>query len=395
MPPPLPSSPLFILTSNIRPSSFSNFAPKTLDLTRNRTRFQAQSYNCSSSFFLPAQNSNFPSKVFLRKPLHNKSRSNCSQNLSLSKTHKSSQQLLKMSTSGYDSTPLVDELLKVPSTQVKDKAKVEKILQGLVKGGKDSLQFVVDFDYTLTRVHLNGERVECSWGVFEHSSLLPSDYTEQTKKLKEKYLKIECDPKMSIEEKTPFMIEWYTKANKLLQTSGVEKSMFPKMVKSSNVAFRDRTDEMLNKLTESNVPLLVLSAGLGDLVVEILKHFDLMHASNTKVVSNFLAFDPDGKVCGIEGEMIHVFNKNESAVHDSPYFKELQSRHNIVLLGDSLGDLRMADGVENPENLLKIGFLNVNLEERKQNYMEQYDIVLMDDQTMDCPLAILDQILEK
>ena len=58
------------------------------------------------------------------------------------------------------STPLVDELLKQSeSTRVKDKVRVEKILAGLVVGGVDALQFVVDFDYTLTRVHLNGEKV--------------------------------------------------------------------------------------------------------------------------------------------------------------------------------------------------------------------------------------------
>ena len=58
------------------------------------------------------------------------------------------------------STPLVDELLKQSeSTRVKDKVRVEKILAGLVAGGVDALQFVVDFDYTLTRVHQNGEKV--------------------------------------------------------------------------------------------------------------------------------------------------------------------------------------------------------------------------------------------
>ena len=78
-----------------------------------------------------------------------------------------------------------------------------------------------------------------------------------------------------------------------------------------------------------------------------------------------------------------------------PYFhpQELQGRHNVVLIGDSLGDLRMADGVDNPAHVLKIGFLNVNLEQRMADYMDKFDIVLLDDQTMDCPLAILDKIL--
>ena len=52
-----------------------------------------------------------------------------------------------------------------------------------------------------------------------------------------------------------------------------------------------------------------------------------------------------------------MFNKNENAIHDSDYFKKLEGRDNVMLLGDSLGDLKMADGA-NASNLLKIGFLN-------------------------------------
>ena len=44
-----------------------------------------------------------------------------------------------------------------------------------------------------------------------------------------------------------------------------------------------------------------------------------------------------GKLVGFRGELIHVFNKNESAVHESDYFENLSHRDNIVLLGDSLG----------------------------------------------------------
>ena len=69
--------------------------------------------------------------------------------------------------------------------------------------------------------------------------------------------------------------------------------------------------------------------------------------------------DPDqGKLVGFKGDMIHIFNKNEGAIHRSDYFLDLAHRENILLLGDSMGDLRMADGATNNKNLLKIGFLN-------------------------------------
>ena len=61
---------------------------------------------------------------------------------------------------------------------------------------------------------------------------------------------------------------------------------------------------------------------------------------------------------GFHDELIHSFNKNESAIHKSDYFDKLKMRENAILLGDSLGDLRMADGAQHCKNILKIGFLN-------------------------------------
>lgn len=61
---------------------------------------------------------------------------------------------------------------------------------------------------------------------------------------------------------------------------------------------------------------------------------------------------------GFKGELIHVYNKHDGALRNTEYFKQLKNNSNIILLGDSLGDLNMADSVPNVENLLKIGFLN-------------------------------------
>lgn len=65
-----------------------------------------------------------------------------------------------------------------------------------------------------------------------------------------------------------------------------------------------------------------------------------------------------GVLKGFKGELIHVYNKHDGALRNTEYFKQLKDNGNIILLGDSLGDLNMADGVPNVENILKIGFLN-------------------------------------
>ena len=65
-----------------------------------------------------------------------------------------------------------------------------------------------------------------------------------------------------------------------------------------------------------------------------------------------------GVLKGFKGELIHVYNKHDGALRNTEYFKQLKEFCNIILMGDSLGDLSMADGVPNVENILKIGFLN-------------------------------------
>lgn len=169
----------------------------------------------------------------------------------------------------------------------------------------------------------------------------------------------------------------------------------------------------MQELSEAKIPVLVFSAGVGDVIDEALKIHDLMK-DNVKVISNYMNFDANNKLVEFKGELIHMFNKNESAVpHSAAYFQDLSHRHNVILLGDSLGDLQMSKGVEPPCTVLTIGFLNdkvkeltvvlklaiqpklflFQIPERLQKYVNEFDIVLVDDQTMSIPRAILRNVL--
>lgn len=74
-------------------------------------------------------------------------------------------------------------------------------------------------------------------------------------------------------------------------------------------------------------------------------------------MSNFLQYE-NGLLTGLDvNNLIHVFNKNESALRGTDYFDMVKSRDHILLMGDSLGDAGMAEGMPSLTHVLKIGFL--------------------------------------
>jgi len=286
--------------------------------------------------------------------------------------------------------PLLSKLglLNQEHIKIKDPANVEKIIQGIVDGGFQSLQVVADYDFTLTRVHDgDGVKCHCSWGALDNSPLMPDFYRTETKKLLDKYYPIETCASMTEEEKIPHMVEWYKQVHSLITRCHIHKDDIPKIVEGSSTKLRRGTEQLFGTLAAAEVPLLVFSAGMGDILRQHLSALSLC-TDNVKLVSNFFAFDDKGYVDGFEGDMIHMFNKNEHAVHSSPYFSELRSRHNALLLGDSLGDIKMARGLPQPCSILRLGFLNEKME-RLPAYLDAYDIVLMDDQTMDVHNALV------
>jgi len=286
--------------------------------------------------------------------------------------------------------PLLNKLglLTKDHVKIKDPANVERILKGIVDGGFQSLQVVADYDFTLTRVHdSSGARCHCSWGALDNSPLMPDFYRTETKKLLDKYYPIETCATMTEEEKIPHMVVWYKQVHDLITRCHIHRDDIAKIVAGSSTMLRDGTEALFGTLAAEGVPLLVFSAGMGDILKQHLSTLGLC-TDNVKLVSNFFAFNEQGYVKGFDGAMIHMFNKNEHAVHSSPYFARLSDRHNAILMGDSLGDIKMARGLPQPSSILKIGFLNEKME-RLPAYLDAYDIVLLDDQTMELHAAVL------
>ncbi|XP_003964935.1 cytosolic 5'-nucleotidase 3 [Takifugu rubripes] len=275
-----------------------------------------------------------------------------------------------------------------PSVFMRDPQKVQKIMQSMVKAGFNTLQVISDFDMTLTRFAYNGKRCPTCHNIMDNSKLISSEGRAKLKELLDTYYPIEIDSSLSVEEKLPLMVEWWTKAHDLLIQQAIKKDHLAVMVNESDAKLRDGFQLFFDHLHKHNVPLLIFSAGVGDILEEVIRQAGVFHP-NVKVFSNYMDFDEAGVLRAFKGELIHVYNKREGAMLNTGHFQELRARPNVLLLGDSLGDLNMADGVQDMQNILKIGFLNDKVEERKQAYLDSYDIVLVKDETMEVPNAIL------
>lgn len=278
------------------------------------------------------------------------------------------------------------------TVHMKNPERVEQIICGLIKGGATKLQIITDFDMTLSKFTVNGKRCPTCHNIIDYSKMVTDDCRQKLVQLKNQYYPIEIDPQLSMEEKFPFMVEWYFKSHSLLVEQRLQRDKLSEAVRESDAALRDGFEQFFDRLQQHSVPVFIFSAGLGDVLEEILRQSGVYHP-NVKVVSNFMDFDDNGVIRGFKGELIHVYNKHDGALRNTEYFKQLKDISNIILMGDSLGDLSMADGVPNTENILKIGFLNDKVEESLDKYLDSYDIVLVRDETLEVPNAILQKVL--
>jgi len=173
----------------------------------------------------------------------------------------------------------------------------------------------------------------------------------------------------------------------------MNREVFSDIIRSKRLQLREGSSAFFALLSRHNIPLLIFSAGVGDLITEFLRAEKLL-TSNVHIVSNFYNFDEHGHVVGLKGNIIHTFNKHEVEIKNTPYYKEIAKKKNAILLGDSLGDLGMSEGLRH-DAIVKIGFLNENKEAFLQKYTEHFDVIILDDGPMEYVTQLLKEIITR
>lgn len=260
--------------------------------------------------------------------------------------------------------------------------KFEGLKNQILKDESKKFHVLADFDRTLTKCFVNGKFIPSIISILRNENYLSEEYSEKAKALANYYRPIEFNNKISIKQKKKAMREWWTKHFNLLIESGLNKKNLERVINEGNVQFREGAEEFLDLLYQKKIPLIIISSsGIGDLIPMYLKKYKRLY-SNIHIITNLYKWDKNGKSIGIPKPVIHSFNKDETMVKDFPnIYKEIKNRKNVLLLGDSIGDLGMITGF-NYKNLIKIGFLNENIEKDLEIYKKKFEVIITYDYNM-------------
>ena len=299
-----------------------------------------------------------------------------------------------------------------PKIQYRNLEAVFEKLQKIQNQTKEKLYFICDFDATLSKHHDQNDpekiRLPSTFGVLEEDPNLPENAAQIAKSNYEKYYPIEMDSQISFDEKLQHMNDWWTSTQNAISSSkSITKPSLTNTVKNSKVALRDDANLFIDNCHSNNIPCIIFSAGCGDIIDLMLKHKEPIcwHEENMVIVSNMLIYEEEAEILTAWTQpKIHSLNKNSAldrlksraadksvpkalAEKSQQEFEKLsklvENKTNVITMGDHLRDPKMKDGMPNIENTFDIGFLNYGIDKNLENYLDAFDMVLVDDQSFD------------
>lgn len=277
---------------------------------------------------------------------------------------------------------------------IPNKENFDKIKSKFIKDSSSKLHIVSDFDRTLTKTFVNGIKVPSMISILRDDNYLTKDYAQKAHTLFEKYHPIEIDPKIPFEEKKKAMHEWWKTHFDLLIECKLNKKDIENAINSDKIRFREGFLEFIDLLHKDNIPLVILSSsGLGaDSISMFFKKNNILY-NNISIISNSYEWDENGYATGVREPIIHILNKDENSVKDFPsIYKVIKDRKNVILLADNLEGIGMVKGFDY-NSLIKIAFLNENVEENLPYYEKDYDIIILNDSDMNYVNNLLKEII--
>lgn len=206
---------------------------------------------------------------------------------------------------------------------------------------------------------------------------------------------MEINPAIPKHEKHTIMKEWRTNAHEALLEHRIHCDLItdllhPSSEVGSQVILREGSNRLLKICHAHDIPVLVFSAGIANIIEEFLAHRQVL-LPNCRVLSNRMLFDQHQLHNGYDEPLVHSANKAkicEIAADDLA-----DHRCHFVILGDHLHDAEVGDGIEHAQLHLKVGLLSDRVEERLEDFKATYDVVIIADGPLDFVNDLLDEII--
>ena len=264
----------------------------------------------------------------------------------------------------------------------------EEVLQGKIAQlnshiGTEQLCVVSDWDRTLTKARTEDGQDATSYSVIAHGAYLGEAYRVEMDRLYARYRPIEISQTISHREKQKAMRDWWMAALAMMQKYGLTEDIIEDIAIRDFMRLRDGSIDLFKILADREIPLSILSAGIGNVISKFLKVRSLLTA-NVTIKANKLIFDTHGAVAGFCEPVIHSFNKARHASTPPGC---------ALLLGDTIEDAQMVNNAD-ADSVIRVGFLNESIEENSAAYLRAYDIVICNDASIVPVIELLEVLLK-
>lgn len=249
----------------------------------------------------------------------------------------------------------------------------------LLKGKTKKLYVIADFDNTIT-----AKECRTSMGIINHSGVFEKGFEEEHRKICNQY-KIkaieETDKKIKNEMWNKTLYGFF----ELFQKYNLTENRLEEILQKSNMKFREGFLEFIKFLYQKEIPLIIISAGVANLIEKFLEKEGAFY-DNITIVSNYISFDAQGKIQEIPQKIINPVNKNQ-VFFTKEIQQKLKGRENILVFGDRPDDIQMIEGKE-PKKTCSIAF--VNKQEEIGELKNKFNIVSEDSKI----LEVLQEVLK-
>lgn len=243
-----------------------------------------------------------------------------------------------------------------------DSQKIKKI-----EFTKNNFYVAIDFDKTITN-----ENSFDSWDASGYA--LGNEYKEESNRNYKKYSPIELQYDISYEEKSKAMVEWYSSAMRLYYKYNLTEKKLIESINKSKLEFRDGAKEFLDDMHNKNIPVIILSAGIGN-VIKLFLEKNGCYYDNITIISNFISFDQNGNIEKLNDDMIHTLNKNLNLHMTEEIAQKIEGKKYRLLFGDFVEDKNMVPKNE-WDQTVSVGFLCKKVEENLEVFKNNFDVVL-------------------